>query len=776
MTRDQTTTRARRLGGLGLWLGFTLWMAAGGAVVQAQNPPRVGYAYPAGGRQGSSFQAAIGGQFLSGATNIYVSGAGVQGAVLEWTRPLSPQEFNKLREEAKSLQDRKTRAMQQLRKSGSKAVLSTNWTAADETLLAELRVKLQKLAPRRGMNPAIAETLTVRLTIAPDAELGERDLRVGTLGGISNPVRFWIDAMSEFTQPEARLTVSARPQGRSNALAPAKPSDTKVSLPMIVNGQILAGGIDRYRFQARRGQRLVAAVKARELAPYLADAVPGWFQVLITLYDADGRELAYADHDRFRPDPVLRCEIPRDGEYALEVRDSLYRGREDFVYRLAIGELPFVSAVFPLGGSVDAGTDVRLNGWNLPVESVTFDGRGKAPGVYPLTLPPARLPWNAIDFAIDALPETTEAEPNDTPEAAQSVDLPVIVNGRIDRSGDVDVFRFQGRARQEIVAEVYARRLGSPLDSVVELTDVGGAVLAANDDYEDRSMGLETHHADSWLRTALPTDGVYFLRVRDAQRHGGVEYGYRVRLGPPQPGFALRVVPSSINVRAGASAPVTVYALRTDGFTNAIALALKDAPPGIRLGGGVIPAGQDQARLTLSAGPLVVAEPFRLSLEGRADIQGRTVTQPALPADDMMQAFAYHQLVVAKEQRMAVTRRVLPLGDVKVLSAAPLRIPAGGTTRLRLGLPGSRAAERLRFELSDPPAGILLESTAIVDRGVELVISGDDDVVTPGTKGNLIVDILPAANSRPGQPAARPGAKRRVLGSLPAIPFEIVAE
>jgi hypothetical protein len=31
-------------------------------------------------------------------------------------------------------------------------------------------------------------------------------------------------------------------------------------------------------------------------------------------------------------------------------RDALYRGREDFVYRIAIGELPFVTDIFPLGG------------------------------------------------------------------------------------------------------------------------------------------------------------------------------------------------------------------------------------------------------------------------------------------------------------------------------------------------------------------------------------------------------------------------------------------
>jgi len=69
------------------------------------------------------------------------------------------------------------------------------------------------------------------------------------------------------------------------------------------------------------------------------------------------------------------------------------------------------------------------------------------------------------------------------------------VNGRIDQPGDVDVFSFEGRAGTEIVAEVMARRLNSPLDSVLRLTDTTGKQIAFNDDFEDKGAGLETHHA-----------------------------------------------------------------------------------------------------------------------------------------------------------------------------------------------------------------------------------------------------------------------------------------
>ena len=48
---------------------------------------------------------------------------------------------------------------------------------------------------------------------------------------------------------------------------------------------------------------------------------------------------------------------------------------------------------------------------------------------------------NRVPFAVDTLPECLEKEPNNDPETAQAVTLPVIVNGRIDAPDDVDVFR-----------------------------------------------------------------------------------------------------------------------------------------------------------------------------------------------------------------------------------------------------------------------------------------------------------------------------------------------
>ena len=176
------------------------------------------------------------------------------------------------------------------------------------------------------------------------------------------------------------------------------------------------------------------------------------------------------------------------------------------------------------------------------------------------------LASNQVPFAVDALPECMEVEPNNDRASAQKITLPIIINGRIDAPGDWDVFSFEGRGGEEIVTEVYARRLDSPLDSVLRLTDAAGRQIAFNDDYMDKGNGLDTHHADSRISIKLPADGTYFVHLGDVQQRGGPSYGYRLRVSAPQPDFALRVVPSSINVRPVRARPH--YRLRACGRTG----------------------------------------------------------------------------------------------------------------------------------------------------------------------------------------------------------------
>ena len=101
--------------------------------------------------------------------------------------------------------------------------------------------------------------------------------------------------------------------------------------------------------------------------------------MVVAVRDAKGRELAYGDDFRFDPDPVFCCKVPDDGDYVLEVRDSIFRGREDFVYRISVGELPFVTAVFPLGGRQGEPLVTAVRGWNLPGDKLELDTPRRRP-------------------------------------------------------------------------------------------------------------------------------------------------------------------------------------------------------------------------------------------------------------------------------------------------------------------------------------------------------------------------------------------------------------
>ncbi len=753
-------------------LALTTFLSLAAVALAQPAAPRIGYVYPAGGRQGSTFQLVVGGQFLEGATNLFVSGGGVEATFVEFHRPMPQGKFNQLRDELRELQDRKQAGR---RRNGADD--STNvWTAADEKRLTEIRDQILRDPPNRQATPAIADTVTLRVEVATNAQPGEREIRLTTPSGLSNPLRFCIGQLPEYAKPTARapnpdLDRFLQRLGRA-PVKPATNAESRVSLPATLNGQIGPGGVDRYRFSARKGQHLVAAARARALIPYLADAVPGWFQATLTLYDAKGAELGYNDDFRFHPDPVLHCEIPRDGEYVLEIKDAIYRGREDFVYRITVGELPFITSIFPLGGKVGETVKFEPQGWNLPVTKLTREPT--EPGVQLLSVTRDEQVSNLVPFAVDTLSECFEKEAHATPSTAQQATLPIIVNGRIGQPGETDVFSFQGRAGEQVDAEVTARRLASPLDSVLKLTDANGQQLAFNDDTEDRASGLNTHHADSYLHATLPAAGTYFVHLGDTQRKGGPDYAYRLRLSAPRPDFELRAVPSSLSIRGGMSVPLTVYALRKDGFTNEIALALKDPPPGFALSGARIPAGQDQVKISLSAPLYPTDAPVSLSLEGRAVIQGRTVSHPAVPADDMMQAFAFHHLVPAQALEVSVSGRFMARRAMKILSDTPVKIPKGGAVTVRVAAPVGHFADRIKLELSDAPEGIALQNVTPGRDAVELVLQSDSATTKPGLKGNLIVDIL----AKPGAgPAARkgPAANRRVsLGSLPAIPFEIV--
>lgn len=665
----------------------------------AQPRPYIGYVYPAGGQQGTTFPVKVGGQNLDDVCQVLVTGSGVTARVVEYYRRLNPQEMQLLSEQLRELKraTSSVAAAETMMKAdtpmmASDAAMMMSAPAAARRTAAPARddaapllvARIEKRNREYVQTPACSSIATLafaEVTVAPDAAPGPRELRLVTPRGVSNPLAFHVGQAPEHTRKPMLTAVQQVLGKEAQALRKRPTNEVEVRLPVpcTANGQIASGEVNRYRFEARKGQRLVLAAQARQLVPYIADAVPGWFQPVMALYDARGRELAYADDYRFKPDPVILFEVPKDGEYVLAITDAIYRGREDFVYRVTIGELPFVTSLFPLGAKAGAAVTPKLKGWNLSEATLAPPAADAKPGIYQLTATSKGLVSNPVPFALDRLPETLETETNNTPATAQRIKLPVILNGRVDRPDDWDVFQFNGKSNETIAVEVMARRLDSPLDSVIKLTDADGRLLAFNDDREDLAAGLNTHHADSAFLAKLPADGAYFVHLGDTARKGGEEYGYRLRVSAPQPDFDLRVVPSSVSLRTNSSASLTVYAQRRDGFNGAIKLELTNPPPGFSAAPVTLPAGQNTARLSIKGPVAPTKETVSLSVVGRGRIGDKEVVREAVPAEDRMQAFLWRHLVPASELHALVFD---PGYQAPPRRSAPVRPPSPASTKV----------------------------------------------------------------------------------------------
>jgi hypothetical protein len=665
-------------------LGLAGWLATTPAA-RAQVRPYIGFAYPAGGQQGTTFEVRLGGQGLDGVNAVRVTGSGVTAKVVEYYRRLNNQETQLLNEQLKDLKRATTAvasAMAPLMTSETPMMMSATNTEKTSTVSGQdeatlkLMAKIEKRTREFVQTPACSaiSTLTmVEVTIAPDAEPGEREIRLATPRGVSNPLTFHVGQVPEFSR-KPMITATLQVLGKEAQSLRKRPADEvedRITVPCTVNGQIASGEVNRYRFEARKGQQLVITTLGRQLVPYIADAVPGWFQPVLILYDANGIEVAYNDDYRFKPDPTLFYEVPQDGEYVFAIHDSIFRGREDFVYRITIGELPFVTSIFPLGGREGEPATIKMKGWNLQEAELTPPATEAAAGIHPLVASRKGFVSNRVPFALDTLPECYEKISNNDPAHAQKVTLPIIINGRMEKPDDWDVFQFKGKSNDTVVAEVCARRLDSPLDSVIKLTDAKGTLLAFNDDHEDLGSGLNTHQADSYLMARLPADGTYYVHIGDTARKGGEEYAYRLRISAPQPDFALRVVPSSVSLRSKSTATVSVYAMRKDGFTGPIKLALKVPPAGFSSSPVTLTGTQTMARLTIKTDLVATNEPVSLSVVGSAKIGEKEIAHEAVPAEDRMQAFLWRHLVPAGELKVLVFDPSYEPPPIRVAPARP---------------------------------------------------------------------------------------------------------
>ncbi len=298
----------------------------------------------------------------------------------------------------------------------------------------------------------------VELTVSKDVEPGIHWFRIQTPNGTSNMLPLDVGSLKEVQQQRN----SSDPQ--------------QVELPATIVGAVsTVGEVNSYSFEGKAGQETVFQVVASRLDSQL--------ESLLVLRDSSGGEIARAGEYLREPDAILVAKLPKEGKYTISISDRDEKGGWDYFYRLNAGPLPYVTGWFPLGVPAGRPAAVSIEGVNLGgVKQIEVRPPARVDGWTTLPLvvaTPSGPLLNKPRVGVGDVPEVFEKEPNDTPSQAEAVSIPVTINGHIDnpsaaKHDDDDFFRIHAVKGQRLVIEVAAARLGSPLDSVVELLDSRG--------------------------------------------------------------------------------------------------------------------------------------------------------------------------------------------------------------------------------------------------------------------------------------------------------------
>jgi hypothetical protein len=412
----------------------------------------------------------------------------------------------------------------------------------------------------------------------------------------------------------------------------------RLTLPVVANGQISRGlDLDYFVFHAAKGQRILINCWAARIDSPLDST--------LLLSDAKGKELAYAG-DYYGKDALLDFTVPEDGDYTLKIWDFIYTGGPDSIYRLEIGSLPHLDAVLPAAIHPGEKSVVTLYGRNLPggkpvpgapmvggrpLESITREvqAAGDAQAAaslhggeavrppqtaldgmeYRLTTPEGTSNPLFIGFTKD--PIVLEREPNSDLTSAQPLKVPCEISGMFSPVGDLDFFSFAAIKGERVIAEVYGERQSGLIDPMLVGLDSKGKRLMASDDNGQNigQLRFTTKTRDAFWDFNVPTDGEYFLKLRDLyfQQRGEPRFTYRLSVRQPRPDFRLlavptaEVLPDATVVRRGGRYWLDMLVFRQDGFDEPILVEASALPPGVSCEPVTIGPGKTSVPLVFQA-------------------------------------------------------------------------------------------------------------------------------------------------------------------------------
>jgi hypothetical protein len=410
------------------------------------------------------------------------------------------------------------------------------------------------------------------------------------------------------------------------------------SLPVEIQGRMeVPEDVDLFRFRAHVGERWTFDLRSIEYGSGL--------EAKLFLLDAIGTVIALDDdRDDFDETPYVEHTFKADGAYYLKL--DQFRGVRGFswgkncTYTLRISQLPHIGCVSPLGAQIGRGSTIRLSGsaledlrevyltevrraeyarmtypYTMPIHfrpdqpsasevsriggtivrrtptcaEVRFQiPDGTRPGLWRLWASGAKGITDCINLDITESREYDEAEVSQ----ADWREGPLVINGVLDRPGEQDTFRIEGRTGQPLHFWTLAAQLGSPyLDTVLQLRDVEGKKLAENDDVVP-GIGTLIGNPDSTLYYTPQQDGPLFLTVKDRTGRGGPNCQYRLNVKSERPGFQLVTIPENFTVAKGSSDEIKVYLIREAGFDGEVSVWFEGLPSGVESSRGKFRADQ----------------------------------------------------------------------------------------------------------------------------------------------------------------------------------------
>ncbi len=550
--------------------------------------PYAGYVYPAGGQTGTKLTLLIGGQYFWSKMNVLISGGGIKVLSVTPVPGFAPPTWKQRTYLQKAiLALSKGKPLPPLPSPEEREDWRKNiwWEKLDSlTPFQRMLVEKDLYTVRNALQetPSLRQLLIVELEIAADAKPGIRTLRLWNRSGISAPKQFFLDREKH--------------ESKDFFIPPYEEEKQQIQtdVPVILNGLIMPGKTETFRLRLKAGKRYSFKLTGRALQPYIGDAVPGFFQPVLILTDDKDGEIAYADDNGNDPDPHLRCQVGKDGVYTLSVRDNLYRGREDFVFRIEAGEEKNIST--------------------------------------------------------DEVPSRAGKE-----KKIHSAGEHHAAKGILS-SGEKRIFRIKGKKNQIFVAEVFAAANGSPLDSVLKLYAPDDTLCTQNDDrVSELNIGPHPQQTDSYLRVRLPADGVYTLELTDRTGRGGRAYFYHLRFGAPSPGFRIYTERSGFVLPPGGQTVLPIRIERIDGFNGPIEVNSMDME--VRKG-RFIPSGANSAQITLrNHRTYPPNRPKKITLTASAFDHGTWIVEEVIACDKYTQAFAYDHLLPAPDGLVLIPRR-----------------------------------------------------------------------------------------------------------------------